>query len=78
MKKSVFLTSLILFFGGGLTRNRVRFGPGDTFKVRVAGNIVNEDIAGSMEYAYKAAGSKVVLVMGHTSRKDPQYQPAAA
>lgn len=32
----------------------------------MAGNIVNEDIAGSMEYATKKAGSKVVLVMGHT------------
>ena len=42
-------------------------GIGDFFDVRVAGNIVNEDIAGSMEYATKVAGSKVVLVMGHTS-----------
>ncbi|MBT8363686.1 MAG: carbonic anhydrase [Deltaproteobacteria bacterium] len=41
-------------------------GIGDIFDVRVAGNIVNEDIAGSMEYATKKAGSKVVLVMGHT------------
>jgi carbonic anhydrase len=41
-------------------------GIGDLFDVRVAGNIVNEDIAGSMEYACKVAGSKVVLVMGHT------------
>ncbi len=41
-------------------------GIGDIFDVRVAGNIVNEDIAGSMEYATKVAGSKVVLVMGHT------------
>ena len=41
-------------------------GIGDIFDVRVAGNIVNADIAGSMEYATKMAGSKVVLVMGHT------------
>jgi len=41
-------------------------GIGDVFDVRVAGNIVNEDIAGSMEYATKMAGSKLVLVMGHT------------
>lgn len=41
-------------------------GIGDIFDVRVAGNIVNADIAGSMEYATKMAGSKLVLVMGHT------------
>ncbi len=41
-------------------------GIGDIFSVRVAGNIVNEDILGSMEYACKVAGSKVVVVMGHT------------
>jgi carbonic anhydrase len=33
----------------------------------VAGNIVNEDILGSMEYACKVAGSKIVVVMGHTN-----------
>jgi carbonic anhydrase len=42
-------------------------GIGDIFDVRVAGNIVNEDIAGSIEYATKIAGSKLVLVMGHTN-----------
>lgn len=41
-------------------------GIGDIFGARVAGNIVNEDILGSMEYACKVAGSKVVLVLGHT------------
>lgn len=41
-------------------------GIGDVFSARVAGNIVNEDVLGSMEYACKVAGSKVVLVMGHT------------
>jgi carbonic anhydrase len=41
-------------------------GIGDIFSVRVAGNVVNEDILGSMEYACKVAGSKIVLVMGHT------------
>lgn len=41
-------------------------GIGDIFSVRVAGNIVNEDILGSMEFACKLAGSKIVVVMGHT------------
>jgi len=40
-------------------------GIGDIFVARVAGNCVNEDILGSMEYACKVAGSKVVLVLGH-------------
>ncbi len=40
-------------------------GIGDIFVARVAGNIVNEDILGSMEYACKVAGSKVVMVLGH-------------
>jgi carbonic anhydrase len=40
---------------------------GDTFNCRVAGNVENDDILGSMEYACKVAGAKVVLVMGHTS-----------
>ena len=43
------------------------FGIGDVFNSRVAGNISNDDIVGSMEFACKAAGAKVVLVMGHTS-----------
>ena len=41
-------------------------GIGDIFSTRVAGNIINEDILGSMEYACKVAGSKIVVVMGHT------------
>ena len=41
-------------------------GIGDIFSVRIAGNIVNEDILGSMEYACKVAGSKIVVVMGHS------------
>lgn len=41
-------------------------GIGDIFSVRVAGNIVNEDVLGSMEYACKVAGSKIVVVMGHS------------
>ena len=41
-------------------------GIGDIFSVRVAGNIINQDILGSMEYACKVAGSKIVVVMGHT------------
>lgn len=40
-------------------------GIGDIFVARVAGNFVNEDILGSMEYATKVAGSKLVLVVGH-------------
>lgn len=42
-------------------------GIGDLFSVRIAGNFVNDDILGSMEFACKLAGSKVLLVMGHTS-----------
>ena len=41
-------------------------GIGDVFNVRVAGNIVNEDVLGSLEYSCKVAGSKVLVVMGHT------------
>lgn len=41
-------------------------GIGDVFSARVAGNIINEDILGSMEYACKVAGSKILVVMGHT------------
>ncbi|MBB5035444.1 carbonic anhydrase family protein [Prosthecobacter vanneervenii] len=40
-------------------------GIGDVFVARVAGNLVNEDILGSMEFACKAAGAKMILVMGH-------------
>ena len=42
-------------------------GIGDCFNARVAGNIANDDIIGSMEFACKIAGAKVVLVMGHTA-----------
>ena len=42
-------------------------GIGDTFNVRVAGNVANDDIIGSMEFACKVAGAKVILVMGHTA-----------
>jgi carbonic anhydrase len=41
-------------------------GLGDVFSARVAGNIVNEDVLGSIEYACKVAGSRIVVVMGHT------------
>ena len=41
-------------------------GIGDVFNVRLAGNVLNEDALGSMEYACKVAGSKLVLVLGHT------------
>jgi carbonic anhydrase len=42
-------------------------GIGDIFNCRVAGNVENDDILGSMEFACKLAGAKVVLVMGHTA-----------
>ena len=51
-------TSAELIFDQGL---------GDIFSIRVAGNIVNEDILGSMEYATKVVGTKLILVLGHTN-----------
>ena len=42
-------------------------GVGDIFSVRIAGNFVNEDILGSMEFACKLAGTKLVVVLGHTA-----------
>ena len=42
-------------------------GLGDIFSIRIAGNFVNEDILGSMEFASKLAGTKLILVLGHTS-----------
>src|SRR5215203_1216961 len=50
-------TSTELIFDQGL---------GDLFSIRVAGNIVNNDILGSIEYAIKYVGSKVLMVLGHT------------
>ena len=50
-------TSAELIFDQGL---------GDIFSCRVAGNVLNEDILGSMEFACKAAGAKVVVVLGHS------------
>lgn len=50
-------TSAELIFDQGL---------GDVFSARVAGNVVNEDVLGSMEYACKVAGSKLVVVLGHS------------
>ena len=50
-------TSVELIFDQGL---------GDVFSVRIAGNIINEDILGSMEFACKVAGSKIIVVLGHT------------
>jgi len=41
-------------------------GIGDVFSSRVAGNIINQDVLGSIEYSCKVAGSKIVVVMGHT------------
>jgi carbonic anhydrase len=42
-------------------------GIGDTFNARIAGNVVNDDILGSMEFACAVAGAKAVLVFGHTA-----------
>ena len=42
-------------------------GLGDVFNARIAGNFVNTDILGSMEFATKVSGAKVILIMGHTS-----------
>ncbi|HEY6143992.1 MAG TPA: carbonic anhydrase family protein [Flavobacterium sp.] len=50
-------TSAELIFDQGL---------GDVFSVRIAGNVVNTDILGSMEYACKVAGSKLIVVLGHS------------
>jgi len=50
-------TSAELIFDQGL---------GDVFSIRIAGNILNDDILGSMEYACKVAGSKLIVVLGHT------------
>jgi len=50
-------TSAELIFDQGL---------GDIFSVRIAGNVINSDVIGSMEYACKIAGSKLIVVLGHT------------
>lgn len=42
-------------------------GIGDVFSIRIAGNFVNEDILGSMEFACKLAGTKLLVVLGHTA-----------
>lgn len=42
-------------------------GLGDIFSIRVAGNVINDDILGSMEFACEIAGSKLIVVLGHTS-----------
>jgi carbonic anhydrase len=42
-------------------------GIGDIFSARIAGNFVNDDILGSMEFACKLAGTKLVVVLGHTA-----------
>lgn len=41
-------------------------GLGDIFSIRIAGNFINDDILGSMEFASKIAGSKLIVVLGHT------------
>ncbi|MBW3520774.1 MULTISPECIES: carbonic anhydrase family protein [unclassified Chryseobacterium] len=50
-------TSAELIFDQGL---------GDVFSIRIAGNFVNQDILGSMEFGCNVAGSKLVVVLGHT------------
>lgn len=42
-------------------------GLGDIFSIRIAGNFINQDILGSMEFACKLAGSKLLVVLGHTN-----------
>ena len=42
-------------------------GIGETFNARIAGNIANHDLIGSLEFACAAAGAKVIIVMGHTA-----------
>ena len=42
-------------------------GIGDIFSIRIAGNFINDDILGSMEFACKAAGSKLIVILGHSS-----------
>ncbi len=51
-------TSAELIFDQGL---------GDIFSIRIAGNVINEDILGSAEFACKVVGAKVIMVLGHTS-----------
>ncbi len=41
-------------------------GLGDVFSIRIAGNVLNEDVLGSMEFACKVAGAKIIVVLGHT------------
>ena len=41
-------------------------GLGDVFSIRIAGSVINEDVLGSMEFSCKVAGSKLVVVLGHT------------
>lgn len=50
-------TSVELIFDQGL---------GDVFSARIAGTIINEDILGSMEFACKVAGAKIIVILGHT------------
>jgi carbonic anhydrase len=51
-------TSAELIFDQGL---------GDIFSIRIAGNVLNDDILGSMEFACKLAGSKLIVILGHSS-----------
>ena len=51
-------TSAELIFDQGL---------GDIFSVRVAGNVLSDDVLGSMEFACKLAGSKLIVVLGHSA-----------
>src|SRR5687768_18455182 len=41
-------------------------GLGDIFSIRIAGNVVNDDIIGSMEFGCKVAGAKIIVVLGHS------------
>ena len=52
--------------GGDLALALLDQGIGDVFSPRIAGNCVNTDILGSMEFACKVAGAKLIVVLGHT------------
>ena len=53
--------------GAGPFETVFDLGIGDIFSIRIAGNFINEDILGSLEFGCAAAGSKAIIVLGHTS-----------
>jgi len=67
-KESQFPFAIILSCIDSRTSAELIFdqGLGDVFSTRIAGNVLNEDIIGSMEFACKLAGSKLIMVLGHS------------